>query len=164
MKKIAMIVVALAVALGAKAQFEEGKFYVGASLTSLNLSYSGSEKFHLGLNAEGGYFFMDNLMLMGHLGVDQYGSENDYDSYTLGAGLRYYIIQNGIYLGVNAKYKHIGKGVDDLVPGIEVGYAYFLNRHITVEPAIYYDQSFKSHSDYSKFGAKVGIGVYLFKK
>ena len=43
-----------------------------------------------------------------------------------------------------------------------MGYAYFLSRTVTLEPAIYYDQSFKSHSDYSTVGFKVGIGVYLF--
>lgn len=32
---------------------------------------------------------------------------------------------------------------------------------MTIEPAIYYDQSFKDHSDYSKIGFKIGVGVYL---
>ena len=45
--------------------------------------------------------------------------------------------------------------------GIEVGYAFFLNKNVTIEPAIYYDQSFKNHSDYSKIGFKLGLGVYL---
>ena len=48
------------------------------------------------------------------------------------------------------------------MPGIEVGYAYFLSRTVTIEPAIYYNQSFKNHSDFSSVGLKVGIGVYLF--
>ena len=43
-----------------------------------------------------------------------------------------------------------------------MGYAYFLSRTVTIEPAIYYDQSFKDHSKYSTIGLKVGIGVYLF--
>jgi len=30
-----------------------------------------------------------------------------------------------------------------------------------VEPAIYYDQSFKNHSDFSKIGLRVGFGIYL---
>lgn len=30
-----------------------------------------------------------------------------------------------------------------------------------IEPAIYYDQSFKKHVDYSTVGLKLGIGVYL---
>lgn len=47
------------------------------------------------------------------------------------------------------------------MPGMEVGYAFFINRSVTIEPAIYYDQSIKS-SNYSTVGLKVGIGVYLF--
>ena len=47
------------------------------------------------------------------------------------------------------------------MPGLEVGYAFFLSKTITVEPAIYYDQSLKDHSQYSTIGLKVGIGIYL---
>ena len=32
---------------------------------------------------------------------------------------------------------------------------------VKVEPEIYYDQSFKSHSDFSTVGIRIGIGVYL---
>lgn len=39
MKKICMVLVALAMALTASAQFEEGKFYTNASLDGLGVSY-----------------------------------------------------------------------------------------------------------------------------
>ena len=47
------------------------------------------------------------------------------------------------------------------MPCIEVGYAFFVSTTVTIEPAIYYDQSFKNHSDYSKIGLRVGFGIYL---
>ena len=47
------------------------------------------------------------------------------------------------------------------MPGLEVGYAYFVSKTVTVEPAVYYDQSFKDHSAFSTIGFKVGVGVYL---
>ena len=47
------------------------------------------------------------------------------------------------------------------MPGVEVGYAFFISRTVTIEPAIYYDQSFKDHSKYSTVGLKVGFGIYL---
>ena len=50
------------------------------------------------------------------------------------------------------------------MPGVEVGYAFLLNDAVTVEPAIYYDQSFKNHKDYSTIGFKIGVGVFLFKQ
>ena len=49
------------------------------------------------------------------------------------------------------------------MPGVEVGYAFFINRTVTIEPAIYYDQSFKKHSDYSTVGFRIGIGINLFQ-
>ncbi len=50
---------------------------------------------------------------------------------------------------------------NDFMPGVEVGYSYFVSKQVTIEPAIYYDQSFKKHTDYSTIGFKVGIGIYL---
>lgn len=52
-------------------------------------------------------------------------------------------------------------GYNDFMPGVEVGYAFFLGKSVTLEPAIYYDQSFKKHVDYSTVGLKLGIGIYL---
>ena len=34
---------------------------------------------------------------------------------------------------------------------------------MTIEPEIYYEQSFKNHKDYSTVGLRIGIGIYLFK-
>ena len=59
MKKIAMLIMALALTLTANAQFEKGKKYVGASLTGLNLSYRGMDDLSLGLQANGGYFLLN---------------------------------------------------------------------------------------------------------
>ena len=61
MKKIAMMIAALVMTLSANAQFEQGKMYVGASMTGFDASYSGATEFHLGIDAKAGYFFMDNL-------------------------------------------------------------------------------------------------------
>ena len=47
------------------------------------------------------------------------------------------------------------------MPSVQVGYAFFLSKTVTVEPEVYYEQSFKNHSDYSKIGFRVGVGVYL---
>ena len=163
MKKIAMMVVALAMTLGASAQFEQGKYYLGASMTGFDASYSGLEEFNLGVDAKAGYFFMDNLMVYGQVGYKHYGQEDRNDEFMAGVGGRYYIVQNGIFLGVNGKYIHRDKNYNDFMPGVEVGYAFFINRTVTIEPAIYYDQSFKKHSDYSTVGFRIGIGINLFQ-
>ncbi|MDO4160258.1 MAG: outer membrane beta-barrel protein [Prevotellaceae bacterium] len=161
MKKVIMLLAVLSMALSSYAQFEKGKYYVGASLTGLDLSYSGTEDFNVGLEAKAGYLLDDDWMLTAQLAFQHSGDDDVADSYSIGIGGRYYIIQNGLYLGVNAKLLHASHNHNDLMPGIEVGYAFFINRNITIEPAVYYDQSFKNHSDYSKIGFRIGIGVYL---
>ena len=41
--------------------------------------------------------------------------------------------------------------------GLEAGYAFFLSRTVTIEPAAYWNVN----SDRSKFGIKVGFGLYF---
>lgn len=161
MKKIVMLLVVLSAAISGYAQFEQGKYYVGASFTGLNLSYSGSEDLNLGLEAKGGYLVADNWMLTAQVGFNHSGDDDIPDNLSVGVGGRYYIIQNGLYMGLNAKLIHANHNYNDLMPGIEIGYAFFLNKTVTIEPAVYYDQSFRNHSDYSKFGLRIGVGVYL---
>lgn len=163
-KRILSLAIALLAVIGANAQFEKGKIYVGSSLTGLNMKYTGSEKFSLGIKAQAGYMISKDFMVLGQMGYNHFGNDDISDSYFIGAGGRYYIEQNGIFLGAGCKLVHAGKNFNDVMPGIEVGYAFFVNNTVTVEPAIYYDQSFKSHSDYSTIGLRLGIGLYLFKK
>lgn len=163
-KKLLTMAVALLTALTANAQFEKGKVYVGGSLTGLNMKYTGNDKLSLGVQAQAGCFVADDLLLLGQAGFDHSGNKNVSDKFNVAVGGRYYIEQNGIYLGLNCKYVHGGKKYNDVMPGVEVGYAFFVNDCVTVEPAVYYDQSFKSHKDYSTIGLKIGVGVYLFKQ
>ena len=158
MKKIALFVVALVMSVAANAQFEQGKGYIGASMSGIDISNQ-TKEFHLGLNAQLGYMFQDNLMALGTLGWDHWDKSGD--SFVLGAGARYYIEQNGLYLGGSLKYKH-AEQYDDLLPGVQLGYAFFLGRTVTLEPELYFDMSTKKF-DYTCYGVRVGIGIYLFK-
>lgn len=162
LKKLFVMAIVALVPFTASAQFEQGKIYVGASLTGLNLSYSGSEKLGVGLQAQAGTFVTDNMLLYGLAGWNHRGESLGGDQVDLGVGGRYYMLQNGIFLGANCKYVHAAGGYNDVMPGLEVGYAFFLSRTVTVEPAVYYQQSFKDHGDFSKVGVRVGLGIYLF--
>ena len=159
-KKIILLVTALLMTITASAQFEEGKLYSGASLTGLNLSYNGADELNLGVQAKLGYMIEDDLMLLGNASFQTSSSKGTPNSMSLGVGGRSYIEQNGIYLGVTANFVPT-KSYNDFMPGVEVGYAFFISRTVTIEPAIYYDQSFKDHSKYSTVGLKVGFGIYL---
>lgn len=152
---------ALVMTISANAQFKAGKGYVGASLTGLDLHYNGQDKLKLGVEAKAGYLPWDNIMLLAEAGIQHNGDSDVPDDIRVGVGARYYITQNGLYLGANCKLIHASHNYNDLMPGAEVGYAFFINRSVTIEPAVYYDQSFKK-SKYSTVGLKVGIGIYLF--
>ena len=150
----------MTMAVCAHAQFEEGKMYAGASLSGFDLSYNGSKELSLGIQAKAGYMAADNLMVLGGAGF-QHDGKGAANAFQAGVGGRYYITQNGIFLGANCKFVHASHNYNDLMPGVEVGYAFFISHTVTIEPSIYYQQSFKKHSDYSTIGLKLGFGIYL---
>jgi len=161
-RKLSLVVVACMMAIAANAQFEQGKKYISASFSGLDLNYNGSSKFSIGLQAKGGYLLEDNLMVLGTLGYNHIGGEDSTpDRFSIGAQGRYYIVQNGIYLGAGLTYKHANHNYNDFMPMVEVGYAFFISGHVTIEPAIYYEQSFKNHSKYSNVGLRLGLGLYF---
>ena len=138
-----LLVAAMVVSLCASAQFQEGKGYLGASLTGLDLHYNGQDGFNVGIEGKAGYFPWDNIMVLASFDAVHDGSKTVADHITVGVGGRYYITQNGLYLGAGVKLLHANHSYNDLMPGAEVGYAFFINRSVTIEPALYYDQSFK---------------------
>ncbi len=66
-----------------------------------------------------------------------------------------------VYLGadVNVDRWDWGHDLDDtkFSFGLEAGYAFFLTRTVTIEPAAYWN----INDDRSKFGLKVGFGFYF---
>jgi len=158
-KKLLTLLVALTVSAAANAQFEQGKMYAGASLSGLDLGFDSTNKLSLGVRGKVGYFLIDDWMVTAD--VDYHKQHDVPHTLSVGAGGRYYIEQNGIYIGASLKYVHYNKTHDDLMPSVQVGYAYFISRTVTIEPEIYYNQSTKSHSDYSGVGFRLGFGIYL---
>ncbi|MBR2863373.1 MAG: outer membrane beta-barrel protein [Bacteroidaceae bacterium] len=158
MRKWMTCLLLLVATLSANAQFEKGKKFVGASLSGLNLSYSSSERFRFGVDAEAGYFLADCFMLKANVG---YGHTEYTDDVRIGVGARYYFNQNGIYLGAGAEYNHFTPSNNDIMIPVEVGYAFFLNKHVTIEPAVYYKMSLHDFSDNSTVGLRIGFNYYF---
>lgn len=159
MKKTLLIITMLIASLSAQAQFEKGKKYVNASLASAGLSYSDYTKFALGFSAEAGYFIDDDWMALAEVGFD-YRNSNVQQVY-VGAKGRYYIEQNGLFLGAGARLLHEYKGHNDFQLNPEVGYCFFVNKHLTIEPVVYFDMSLSDFSNNSKVGLKFGLGYYF---
>jgi len=157
-KKIALFITGLLMAVSANAQFEQGKMYANAGLSGINLNYNSTTKWNLELSGKAGYMFQDDWMAVGDVAWGIY--QETPNTFSLGAGIRYYIEQNGLYLGAGARYKH-AECYNDFMPNINIGYAFFLSRTVTVEPEIYFDLSTKDIKDYSGFGLRIGFGIYL---
>lgn len=162
MKKTFLSLLMALVCLTANAQFEAGKTYVNASVAGLNLAYSKNTRFTLNIQANGGYMFAQDWMVLGRFGYNHPGRHMD--NFELGAGARYYIEQNGLSLGLMISYEH---GHDDdvktnhgfITP--EIGYTFFLNKQLTIEPAIYYKMCFDDFAEASTVGLKVGLGLFF---
>ena len=173
MKKILAGLLMALTTLSANAQFEGGKKYIDASFSGLSLSYSKQEKLRFDIDATAGAFVARDVLVYGRFGLDQkkvtlekYGKE--YGKYlnelVIGVGGRYYIEQNGIYLGLGFEYGHMENAAhkyDNFYLTPEVGYAFFVNQYITIQPAVFYDICLNNFSDASKIGLKIGLGFYF---
>lgn len=158
-KSLVLIIAILAFAINANAQHEKGTNYLQGSLSGFDLSYNGTK--HLDFNADfcGGYFVSKHIALLGDIGYGHVG-RNQSDAFHVGVGTRAYISALNLYLGVNAKM-HFSAGNTDFMPGMEIGYTWYLDDKLAIEPAIYYDQSFHNHEKYSTAGLKIGFGYYF---
>ena len=92
MKKWIITMLLLVFSVGAKAQFEAGTGYVGASVSNLGLSYSTTEKFRFGANLSIGTFLADQFMLRADLGYNHTDAVDDFSTALMG---RYYFMENG---------------------------------------------------------------------
>ena len=159
MRRLALIVCLLIGTVAAHAQFEKGKWFVNPSVTGLNFSYNTeTDKAHFGLEVKGGAFLIDNVALLLDAGATWQGGGTDV--YTLGVGGRYYFNKIGVFLGADVnlnRYNWDGGDKTRFGFGMEGGYAFFLSRTVTIEPAVYWDID----KDRSEFGLKVGFGFYF---
>lgn len=158
MKKILLFAAILLSSLSANGQFEQGTKYIGGNVTGLGLSYSKATDFQFGLGAEAGYFIGDGWMLKGNF---SYEHQKGINNLNIGAGARYYFLQNGIFLGAGLEYDHYIKSDNSFGMPIEIGYCFYLNHHVALEPSVFYKMSFNDFADRSKVGLRLGIGYFF---
>ncbi len=163
MKKSILMLLFAVISLSASAQFEKYTSYLNTSLTGLNLSYSKEQKCTFGLQVTGGYFVEDAWMIYGRFGYDHQFVKYapDVNNVKLAVGGRYYIAQNGLYLNMGLQYEHRSPSANYVQLTPEVGYCFYLNEHVSVEPAVYYDLCLNKFAEGSTVGLKVGFGFYF---
>ena len=168
-KKILLGCMMALCALSANAQFEAGKIYLNLSSSSLSLSYSKNDKLRFDVGATAGIYVANSWMILAQANYNHkrlmYSSFGDkkvhQDEVIIGVGARYYIAQNGLYLGLATQFSHHEQTNDNLFLTPEIGYAFFVNQYITLEPAVYYQMSLNNFADASTVGLKLGVGFYF---
>ncbi len=161
MRKYLLMICMLITSATAMAQFEKGTWILNPSFTGLNFSHSDHEKVKVGINVDAGCFLADGFALMVRGGADW---SKPVDKYTLGTGGRAYFNKTGIYLGAGvdlSRYRYKGGSHDTAWRlGLDAGYAFFIAKNVTIEPAVYYNWCFNDN-DFSEWGLKVGFALYF---
>ena len=161
MKQLVFMVCLLVVSMAAHAQFEKGKWVINPYTTGVGFSVSKAEKAQFGLGVKAGNFLTEGIALLVEAGADW---SKPRSSYSLGTGGRYYFNKTGVYVGAGLKLDHTrlkgGHKDTGFGLGVDAGYAFFISKTVTIEPAVYYNWCF-NESDMSKFGIKIGFGIYL---
>ena len=191
-KVLTMLLIAVS-SMQASAQFEKYTSYLNTSLTGLGLSYSKDSRFKMGVQATGGYFVEDCWMLYGRFGFEHQGARGvmkNRNDLQIGVGGRYYIEQNGIFLGVGLAYQHatnvtfsqhesiVGETTENGPVEIrtvynyygnrnyvhltpEVGYCFYVNNYLSIEPSVYCNLCLNRFSEGTEIGLKFGMGFYF---
>jgi hypothetical protein len=107
----------------------------------------------LSLNPGFGYFIIDNLVIGLNTNIG-YSELGDYKAYTLGAGpfVKYYF-NNGLFVKTDFGYTYLhGVGSNTtkikdytILPG--VGYAFFINQKVSIEPCLSYKYAHNNSDD-----------------
>ena len=144
MKKIFVLLLMSVLTLGANAQFEKGTHYAGAYLSGLGVGYD-KGNFRFGLGGEYGYYIKDSWMIGGSLSYEYAGAH----ALKIKPNFRYSFQSNGINQAC---------GFIQLCP--QVGYTFYLNDKISLEPALYADFGLNDFKNGTSAGLKIGIGLY----
>ncbi len=155
----------------ANAQTEKSEIYIqGASnLNFSNLNFDNSRSSEFRGNGSLGYFVADNFLLALEM---YYLSEGSNKTYSYGAKGRYYL--NNFFLG--AGYRHGGYNSEkssgiyyprtfesrttfDLI-NFEIGYAFFLNEIIALEPTLTY-VTYLNTNDLNNLAFNLSVAVYF---
>ena len=156
---LTVLLLALMCSQASFAQFEKGKKYLGTDINGLGLSYNHESDITLRLGGNAGYCVQDNLLVIGHIGLEY--SYKEVQTLSIGGKVRYFINDSGVFLGAGARFLREYVDNNDFQVTPEVGYCYFLNGHLTIQPSLYYDMSFSDFKEKSRIGFSLGLGWYF---
>ena len=167
MKKIITTIVAIAFACATTfaetpEQVQKGSILIEADVTDMNLKVTNGVVFSF--QGTGGYFIIDRLAGLGSIGLT---AQSGWTEFRFSLGGRYYPFDfwKGSLFGDFSFNLRTGSGggASQTIFGIttRVGYALFLNRHVSVEPLMYLYIPFKKNVGGVALGFGAAISIYL---
>jgi hypothetical protein len=165
MKKVFLITFAAFFMTGmasAQLPIQKGKVFVNANTSYMRINIEEGLPFYL--NANGGYFLVDNFALLVGTSFISFSGKGSYSNYMyeLNTGPRYYFARSGkgsffvnSLLGLS-KYQ---KNDATFSLSLGAGYAIFLNDKVALEPMTTYMIPLDSNYDNSFI---IGVGISVF--
>ena len=188
MKKVSLFCLSMLAFASAFGQFNQGRMMVGGSGTFSvttdkdkvgNTSVVNGTSVSIGLTPQFGYFIMDNLAVGGQLQISassfnrrEGDSESSSFTSTIGPFARYYfgpgiITEAGFGFGTRSFKFTSGNGTttetDYVLSSLHLGlgYAFFLNDNVAVEPMLVYRTNSARVVDSDPKAKNIDGGVYL---
>ena len=171
MKKIIITIVAATFVCATFAQtpeqLQQGSIGIQTSITNMNLKFTNGVDF--GFNVAGGYLIMDKLAGLAVIGLNAIAGQQGEEGITIfnfSLGGRYYplMLGPGSLFGDFLFNLSTGgpSGATRTIVGIGInaGYAFFLNRHVSIDPLMWLDIPF-SKGTRVNLGIGAAITVYL---
>lgn len=173
MKNVLLFIALFVCTAGAMAQTEKGKFRLGGDvdLSGTTVKFDGydDESYRFNLNANAGYFVINNLAIEAGVGFN-YEKEEDADdgesALVFEVGARYYLPFK-LFFGASfdiMALDYYGNSSSGTGVNMKVGYAWFIKDNIAFEPAIGYRQGLSSKDEgtkYDKLSVQFGLSVYF---
>ncbi len=171
MKKFTLLALLFLAFSHLQAQTEQGRILagIGSNISFSSTSFQGEDENTntFGLSLRGGYFVIDDLV--GGLTISYFNSSHgDFSTNTFNVGpfARYYVEQ--FFLGAGIVFSE-GSTESDFGDtdrsgnqfNIELGYAAFINDHISVEPRLDYSIGGGDFDGNDVFTVGVGFAIYL---
>ena len=176
MKRIAHIIVLLLLPVSTlMAQTEKGYWMINPHLSTFGISGTDTDhkkpnRFNFGLGFKGGTFIYDDLLVSFGAGynLDMQKKQWKENSLQLNGAVKYYFFSH-LFLGAEIGYEHnwtnyIGstqktQKSNYYYVGADLGYAIFITRNISVDPALYWKYSFIDRLN--QYGFRLGFSLYF---
>ncbi|MCL2028401.1 MAG: hypothetical protein FWG79_07955 [Bacteroidales bacterium] len=141
----------------------KGNFFANASASNLGLIFIDDESYlNFNLTFYGGYYLINNLALVSGVGFQRISISGDsFNSIALDVGARYYfatIGDGGFFANGVLGLSKSGRSEAEFGLGLGVGYSFFLNNRVAIEPIANLVIPFSD----SPIAFTLGVGISVF--